>query len=48
MIKCSECGAFFFTIQGRRDHTALCIGYNPNEGAAKDSEFMTALDMREA
>ena len=31
MIKCSECSAFFFTIVGRREHTNICIGYQPDD-----------------
>jgi len=48
MIPCSECGAWFFTVQGRREHTGVCIGYNPTpDSVSLDFEFMTALDMRE-
>jgi hypothetical protein len=48
MIPCSLCGVWFFTVQGRREHTGVCIGYNPNPDAPIDTEFMTGLDMREA
>jgi hypothetical protein len=48
VIACSEYGAWFFTIIGRLEYTAYCIGYNPTpDSVPEDSEFMTALDMRE-
>ncbi len=47
MIKCSECGVYFFTISGRKEHTRYCIGYNPTPDARIDDEFMTALDRME-
>lgn len=46
MIPCSECGVWFFTIQGRLDHKEFCIGYNPEpDKMPVDVGFMTALDM---
>lgn len=47
MIPCSECGAWFFTIQGRREHTKLCIGHNPDPDKIAGPEFFTGLELRE-
>ncbi len=37
MIPCLDCSVFFFTPEGREEHNAYCIGYNPTvrEGATQ-------------
>jgi hypothetical protein len=48
MIGCSECGAFFFTIEGRKQHTGICIGYRPDEDSeSKYLEAVARADRRE-